>query len=148
MNANRTNSRGGHSVTSAPVSPHQISALLSTFRELRDQGRTLMARLRASMYEMQVQRARRRHESEERTGGVEPCAPRQATVSALTHLQLDYGMTPRETEVALLLAEGCSNSTVARRLGISPHTARHHTQRVLGKLGVRSRSEAGARLRK
>jgi len=51
-------------------------------------------------------------------------------------------------EVAILLAEGCSNSTVARRLGISPHTARHHTQRVLGKLGVHSRSAAGALLRR
>ena len=33
------------------------------------------------------------------------------------------------------------------RLGISPHTARHHTQRVLDKLGVHSRAAAGARLR-
>lgn len=46
-----------------------------------------------------------------------------------------------------MLAEGCSNVTVAERLGISPHTARHHTQRVLAKLGVHSRSAAGAVLR-
>jgi DNA-binding NarL/FixJ family response regulator len=65
-----------------------------------------------------------------------------------TQLQLRCGMTRRESEVALLLEEGCSNSVVAQRLDISPHTARHHTQRVLAKLGVHSRSEAGARLRR
>jgi DNA-binding CsgD family transcriptional regulator len=32
-------------------------------------------------------------------------------------------------------------------LGISAHTARHHTQRVLAKLKVHSRAEAGAKLR-
>jgi DNA-binding CsgD family transcriptional regulator len=63
-------------------------------------------------------------------------------------LQDEYGLTPREVEVALLLSQGLSNSALARQLGISPHTARHHTQRVLGKLGVHSRAEAGARLRR
>jgi DNA-binding CsgD family transcriptional regulator len=67
---------------------------------------------------------------------------------AALRLQDEYGMTPREVEVALLLSQGLSNSALARQLGISPHTARHHTQRVLGKLGVHSRAEAGARLRR
>ena len=67
---------------------------------------------------------------------------------AALRLQHEYGMTPREVEVALLLSEGLSNSALARRLVISPHTARHHTQRVLGKLGVHSRAEVGARLRR
>jgi DNA-binding CsgD family transcriptional regulator len=58
-----------------------------------------------------------------------------------------FGLTGRELEVAHLLAEGRSNAAIARTLSISPHTARHHTQRVLGKLGVHSRAEAGARLR-
>lgn len=58
-----------------------------------------------------------------------------------------YGLTPRESEVALLLAHGRSNAAIAAELGISTHTARHHTQRVLAKLEVRSRAEAGALLR-
>ncbi len=58
-----------------------------------------------------------------------------------------YGLTEREAEVARLLAEGRRNNAIAAALGISPHTARHHTQRVLAKLGVHSRAEAGARLR-
>jgi len=139
-------SSNGHPEEPPLASPAHVSELLSTFRELRDQSRALMARLRASMYEMQAHRARLR-------GGHEPTDHQQGTLpqpsdTALAQLQRDYGLTRREVEVALLLAEGCSNSTVARRLGISPHTARHHTQRVLGKLGVRSRAEAGARLRR
>jgi DNA-binding CsgD family transcriptional regulator len=57
-----------------------------------------------------------------------------------------FRLTSREAEVALLLAQGYSNAELARRLGISPHTARHHTESVLAKLGVRSRAQAGALL--
>ena len=50
------------------------------------------------------------------------------------------GLTPRELEVARLLMSGGSNAEIADTLGISPYTARHHTERILGKLGVRSRA--------
>ena len=125
------------------VSSTRISELLSVFREVREQRQSVMARLRESMIEMQARRAqlRRKHDGHLANGLRTGAAP------ASVRLQAAYGMTPREAEVAMLLAEGCSNTTVAQRLGISPHTARHHTQRVLGKLGVHSRAEAGARLR-
>jgi DNA-binding NarL/FixJ family response regulator len=58
-----------------------------------------------------------------------------------------YGLTRRELEVARLLARGKSNAVIADELRISGHTARHHTQRILSKLAVHSRSEAGAKLR-
>jgi len=138
---------GRHNVP-PPVSVAQVSELLSTFHRLREQRRSLMAHLRESMYEMQTQRARLRQEALVLGNGHEHGAAGEGRPSAHAYLHSEYGMTPREIEVALLLAEGCSKSTVATRLGISPHTARHHTQRVLGKLGVRSRSEAGARLRR
>jgi DNA-binding CsgD family transcriptional regulator len=48
-------------------------------------------------------------------------------------------LTRREAETALLLAAGYSNNEVAALLGISPHTARHHTENVMTKLWVRSR---------
>jgi DNA-binding CsgD family transcriptional regulator len=132
--------------TGAPtlVSADEVNRLLATFRELRDEGRSLMARLRSSMYEMQAQRSMLRQDREAPANG-NGGAPMSA---AATRLQQEYGMTRREIEVALLLADGCSNTVVARRLGISPHTARHHTQRVLGKLGVHSRAQAGARIRR
>ena len=50
-----------------------------------------------------------------------------------------YSLTPRQAEVATLLARGHSNREIAERLTISPHTARHHAQRVLEKTGAPSR---------
>lgn len=54
-------------------------------------------------------------------------------------LQQRYGLTARQAEVALLLARGHSNREIAERLTISPHTARHHAQRVLEKVEAKSR---------
>lgn len=60
------------------------------------------------------------------------------------HFRLQHRLTPRETEVVKLLAEGHSNKSVASILGVSVHTARHHTARVLAKLQASGRAEVGA----
>ncbi len=52
-----------------------------------------------------------------------------------------FTMTEREAAVAMLLARGASNATIASELRISPHTARHHTENVLAKLNVHARAE-------
>jgi len=57
------------------------------------------------------------------------------------------GLTRREAEVARLLAQRLSNAEVAAALSVSAHTARHHTERVMHKLGVTSRAEVATRLR-
>jgi DNA-binding CsgD family transcriptional regulator len=54
------------------------------------------------------------------------------------------GLTRREADVARLVAAGLATKVIAFRLGISPHTARHHTERVFEKLGVRSRAGVAA----
>jgi DNA-binding NarL/FixJ family response regulator len=51
-------------------------------------------------------------------------------------------LTPRETEVLQLLAEGLANKAIAARLGISEHTAKFHVNAILGKLGAETRTEA------
>jgi len=53
-------------------------------------------------------------------------------------------LTPREREVAALLAEGLSNAELADRLYISPKTAAVHVSNILAKLGMSSRTEIAA----
>lgn len=57
-------------------------------------------------------------------------------------------LTRREREVLAILAEGGNNDAIAQALVISPQTARTHIQNVLGKLGVHSRLEAAAFVRR
>ena len=51
-------------------------------------------------------------------------------------------LTPREREVLALLAEGASNKAIARRLGISVHTAKFHVGSLLDKLDATGRTDA------
>ena len=53
-------------------------------------------------------------------------------------------LTPRERQVLLILAEGASNREIARRLGISVHTAKFHVGSILDKLDATGRTDAVA----
>jgi DNA-binding CsgD family transcriptional regulator len=55
-----------------------------------------------------------------------------------------FGLTPREAEVLALVAQGQSNSQIAKALFISPKTASVHVSNILAKLGVHTRVEAAA----
>jgi DNA-binding NarL/FixJ family response regulator/tetratricopeptide (TPR) repeat protein len=54
------------------------------------------------------------------------------------------GLTARETDVLRLLADGLTNKQIAAALYISDKTAEHHVSRILGKLGVTTRTAAGS----
>ena len=56
-------------------------------------------------------------------------------------------LTPREREVLELLAVGCRNHEIARRLGMSEKTVRNHVSQVLAKLQVPDRTAAALRAR-
>lgn len=56
----------------------------------------------------------------------------------------ELGLTPREREVLLLVADGRTNRQIAEKLFMSEKTASVHVSRILAKLGVRSRVEAAA----
>ena len=51
-------------------------------------------------------------------------------------------LTPRESEILVLMAEGQGNKMIARNLGISDGTVKLHVKSVLRKLDVHSRVEA------
>jgi DNA-binding CsgD family transcriptional regulator len=57
---------------------------------------------------------------------------------------VEVPLTPRELEVLALLAEGASNKMIARRLGISVHTAKFHVGSLIDKLDAVGRTDAVA----
>lgn len=69
---------------------------------------------------------------------------RLATQSAPVAGAVASRLTPREREVLGLLADGLEQNAIANRLFISPKTVAKHIERILGKLGVHSRTQAVA----
>ncbi|TQM89873.1 helix-turn-helix transcriptional regulator [Roseinatronobacter monicus] len=58
-----------------------------------------------------------------------------------------HGLTARQQEVFRLVADGLTNSEIARRLGLSVKTVDHHVSALLAKLSVGRRREAVALMR-
>ena len=69
---------------------------------------------------------------------------RRAMVRALDHNQVMGGagrLTPRERDVAKLVATGQRNRSIADRLGISEGTVKMHLHNVYAKMGLESRTQ-------
>lgn len=52
-----------------------------------------------------------------------------------------HGLTPREVEIATLIADGRSSPAISQEIRVTVHTVRRHTESVFRKLGLRRRAE-------
>lgn len=72
--------------------------------------------------------------------GGEPWFPHGARAPAA-----EPGPTPRQATILAHLADGWSNKTIARELGITERTVKYHLAEIYGRLGAANRAEAVAR---
>jgi DNA-binding CsgD family transcriptional regulator len=114
----------------------RLAAILETSDELQRNRFELIRRMRHTMAQIRAMRQRVVALLEDRTNG-------HASFPG-ARLARQFRLTPREVEVAMLLAGGAPNAVIAKVLSISEHTARHHTRHVLIKLGLHSRARAAA----
>lgn len=93
------------------------------------------------------EQAARELEAEGRRGRLDPECVRAVCAAAggrpiRRRSALPAGLSERELEVLRLLARGCSNREIGRRLWISPKTAGHHVQHIYAKIGASTRAAA------
>jgi len=88
-----------------------------------------------------ARRARIPLERREAAAGMPDAGPDRETPLAVS----EFGLTRRELDVLELLADGMTNRQIAAALFISVYTAGVHVSRILGKLDVKSRTEAASK---
>ena len=64
------------------------------------------------------------------------------SAAALMDVESDFGLTDREKDILVLIAQGFSNADIAERLFLSEGTVRNYTKGIFKKLGVSARTQA------
>ena len=86
------------------------------------------------------------HDADQLARALGMSAYMERTAALVAHLgaKRPAALSPREAEVARLVAEGLTNRQIAERLVISERTAQNHVQHILTKLGFTTRSQIAA----
>jgi DNA-binding CsgD family transcriptional regulator/tetratricopeptide (TPR) repeat protein len=117
----------------AAVEAEDRTAAIAPARAALKTARALGARWLAEEVEALAQRARLRLDEGE------------AVAAEAGDVEEDpFGLTPRERQVLALIAEGATNRQIGAALFMAEKTASVHVSRILGKLGVQTRTQAAA----
>lgn len=123
--------------------------LLLAFAQLAESnGDTEAAQQAFQRAAMLVERCQLQHamrEWELRRGSLGTVSAKQFPARQCDNRDLASGLSRREREVLMLIAQGASNQQVAEQLFISLHTVKTHARRINGKLGVERRTQAVAK---
>ncbi len=115
-----------------------MTALPSNARNVEAAKTATQARLTSEEYAQLHAAGRAMHVGDALRYAREYAPPRSAAQSEPTAFEV---LTPREREIAWLLARGQTNRQIADGLVISEQTAETHVKRILGKLQLRSRHQ-------
>jgi DNA-binding NarL/FixJ family response regulator len=113
-----------------------IDSFVCAYRVVPDLA-VWLSRIEASRYDLGMVMGRANDQALARSLGL-------ALFPALTQSP-NHSLSPRETEVYGLIAQGLSNRAIAQALFISEATVKVHVRRVLEKLGVETRTQAALR---
>ncbi|MGW3965404.1 response regulator [Amycolatopsis sp. NPDC005003] len=73
---------------------------------------------------------------------LDQAAARHVAAALSAHPAAPEALTGRETEVLRMVATGATNREIASRLFLSEGTVKNHISRILGRLGLRDRTQA------
>ena len=62
-------------------------------------------------------------------------------------VKMEEPLSDRELDVLTLISQGLSNKDIGERLYIETRTVKWHTSNIIGKLGVKNRTQAVAKAR-
>jgi DNA-binding NarL/FixJ family response regulator len=82
-----------------------------------------------------------------RVSSMVPSAQMEQLVEPLSERELVEPLSERELEILGLIARGGSNKEIADQLFIAEGTVKNHVTHILGKLGVRDRTQAALKAR-
>lgn len=118
--------------------PEDRELFLRAIDSIASDGTTLEVRYRITRPDDATERVIRSHiRAQDQPGG-----ERQVIGTAQDVTQLVMVLTPRESEMLMLLADGLSGEEIAKRLVLSPATVRTHIQNAMVKLGSHTRGQA------